>query len=77
VVVVELGDKAVGLLVDAVSDIIAVTEDMRQGTPDTGETVSRSYIESVIMIDQRIIGILSLPAVIPQEQIMKLDLQMA
>lgn len=75
VVVVEMGDKAVGLLVDAVSDIITVTEDMRQVTPDTGEAVSRAYIESLIMINQRIIGILSLTAVIPQEQIQNLELQ--
>lgn len=77
VVVVEMGDKAVGLLVDAVSDIITVTDQMRQITPDTGDAVSRAYVESLIMIDERIIGILSLPAVIPQEQVMQLELQEA
>ena len=33
VVVVECGDKTAGLLVDAVCDIITVTDDMRQDTP--------------------------------------------
>lgn len=77
VVVVEMGDKAVGLLVDAVSDIITVTDQMRQITPDTGDAVSRAYVESLIMLDERIIGILSLPAVIPQEQVAELELQEA
>ncbi|HEX3984832.1 MAG TPA: chemotaxis protein CheW [Acidisoma sp.] len=77
VVVVEMGDKAVGLLVDAVSDIITVTEDMRQVIPDTGDSVSRTYIENLIMTNQRIIGILSLSTVIPQEQISGLELQPA
>lgn len=77
VVVVEMGDKAVGLLVDAVSDIITVTDQMRQITPDTGDAVSRAYVESLIMLDERIIGILSLPAVIPQEQVLALELQQA
>jgi purine-binding chemotaxis protein CheW len=77
VVVVEMGDKAVGLLVDAVSDIITVTDQMRQITPDTGDAVSRAYVESLIMLNDRIIGILSLPAVIPQEQVMALELQEA
>jgi purine-binding chemotaxis protein CheW len=75
VVVVEMGDKAVGLLVDAVSDIITVTDQMRQITPDTGDAVSRAYVESLIMLDERIIGILSLSAVIPQEQVLALEFQ--
>lgn len=77
VVVVEMGDKAVGLLVDAVSDIITVTDQMRQITPDTGDAVSRAYVESLIMINERIIGILSLATVIPQEQLQTLELQHA
>ncbi|GAB0116634.1 chemotaxis protein CheW [Acidisoma sp. 7E03] len=77
VVVIEMGDKAVGLLVDAVSDIITVTDQMRQITPDTGDAVSRAYVESLIMINERIIGILSLSAVIPQEQVAALDLEHA
>jgi purine-binding chemotaxis protein CheW len=75
VVVVETGLRAVGLLVDAVSDIITVTEDMRQLAPETGDTLSRTYIESVIMISQRIIGILSLDTVLPHKQIERLDLE--
>ena len=68
VVVVEWEEKTLGLLVDAVSDIITVTDAMRQPIPDTGDTIARAYVESLVMIDQRIIGILSLPAVIPRPQ---------
>jgi purine-binding chemotaxis protein CheW len=77
VVVVELGDKVVGLLVDAVSDIITVTDDMRQTTPDTGESVSRAYVESLIMINERIIGIISLPAVMPHDPVLEMELEQA
>ncbi|MBW4023930.1 MAG: chemotaxis protein CheW [Proteobacteria bacterium] len=77
VVVVEIGDKVAGLLVDAVSDIITVTDEMRQMTPDTGETVSRAYVESLIMINERIIGILSLTAVMPQDPVLQLELERA
>jgi purine-binding chemotaxis protein CheW len=77
VVVIEMGDKVAGLLVDAVSDIITVTEDMRQMTPDTGDSASRAYVESLIMINERIIGILSLPSVMPQDPVMRLELETA
>jgi purine-binding chemotaxis protein CheW len=77
VVVIEMGDKVAGLLVDAVSDIITVTADMRQMTPNTGESTSRAYVESLIMINERIIGIISLPSVMPQEADLPLELETA
>jgi purine-binding chemotaxis protein CheW len=77
VVVIEMGDKVAGLLVDAVSDIITVTADMRQMTPNTGDATSRAYVESLIMINERIIGIISLASVMPQEADLPLDLETA
>lgn len=75
VVVVESGDTVVGLLVDAVSDIITITDDMRQTTPEIGDSISRAYVECLVMINERIIGILSLPAVIPKEQVLDSTLE--
>ena len=77
VVVIEMGDKVVGLLVDAVSDIITVTDEMRQNTPDTGDSHSRAYVESLIMINERIIGIISLPSVMPQDSVLDHEMDMA
>jgi purine-binding chemotaxis protein CheW len=65
VVVVETGDRVAGLLVDAVCDIITVTDDMRQATPETGSGASREFIEGLIMIDSRIISTVSIPAIMP------------
>jgi len=66
VVVVETGTKVAGLLVDAVCDIITVTDDMRQATPETGSDASREFIEGLIMMDNRIISIVSIPAIMPE-----------
>jgi purine-binding chemotaxis protein CheW len=65
VVVVEAGERVAGLLVDAVCDIITVTDDMRQATPETGSGASREFIEGLIMIDTRIISTVSIPAIMP------------
>ncbi len=64
-VVVEHGDKVAGLLVDAVCDIITVTDDMCQPIPETGTTTSREYIEGLIMMDSRIISILAIAKLMP------------
>ncbi len=77
VIVIEMGDTVAGLLVDAVSDIINVTEDMRQMTPNTGDSASRAYVEGLIMINEKIIGILSLPAVMPQDPVVHRELEVA
>jgi purine-binding chemotaxis protein CheW len=69
VVVVEYGDRAAGLLVDAVCDIITVTEEMRQHTPETGSEMPKSFVEGLVMMESRIISILSVPSVIPDEQL--------
>lgn len=65
VVVVEAGNKTAGLLVDAVCDIITVTDDMRQNIPETGSNSPREYIEGLIMLDSRIISTLSICALMP------------
>jgi len=65
VVVVEDGERVAGLLVDAVCDIITVGEDMRQDTPETGSNESRSFIEGLVMLDNRIVSIISIPALMP------------
>ncbi len=69
VVVVETADQVAGLLVDAVCDIITVTDDMRQETPETGSDASKEYIESLIMMDNRIISIVSIPAIMPEASV--------
>ncbi len=72
VVVVECGERTLGLLVDAVCDIITVTHDMRQNIPETGSDVPKSFVEGLVMMENRIISILSIPALIPAETIQKM-----
>ena len=67
VVVIEDGERVIGLLVDAVSDIITETAEMRQVPPETGSAASREYVEGLLMRDQKIVSVLSIPAVMPKD----------
>ncbi|HEY1857717.1 chemotaxis protein CheW [Acidocella sp.] len=65
IVVVEFGDRVAGLLVDAVCEIFTVTDEMRQATPHAGDGAAREFIEGLLMVGDRIIGIMSIPAIMP------------
>lgn len=77
VVVVEHGSSVAGLLVDAVCDIVTVTDEMRQKTPETGSNVPKSYVQGLVMMDSRIISILSVAAVIPDEKVQAMAEELA
>ncbi|MBC8130929.1 MAG: chemotaxis protein CheW [Rhizobiaceae bacterium] len=66
VVVVQLEERLLGLLVDAVCDIITVTADMVQPTPDVGHQESQDSVSGIIMIDGRIVSILCVPHCFPE-----------
>lgn len=66
VVVVEFDARLIGLLADAVCDIITVTDEMIQPTPDVGDDGGSECLDGMVMIDGRIVGIVALDAILPR-----------
>jgi purine-binding chemotaxis protein CheW len=67
IVVVEANGRVVGLLVDEVCDIITVTDSMRQETPSIEHGASQEFIDGLVMIEERIISVIAINAVVPNE----------
>ena len=65
VVVVEVEGRTVGLLVDAVSDIVTVPADMIQAAPDVGTEAIQDVLRGITDIDGRLVSILAIAAVLP------------
>ncbi|MGI3164908.1 chemotaxis protein CheW [Pseudooceanicola sp. 200-1SW] len=65
IIVVNLNGTLTGLLVDAVSDIVAITEDDLQPPPDISSDPHMSVVRSLTVIDDRMIRVLDLRAVVP------------
>jgi purine-binding chemotaxis protein CheW len=65
VMVAQIGENQVGLLVDAVCDILMVTENMLQEPPNVGERV-REFVSGVMTTDQGIVTLLCLDNVMPE-----------
>lgn len=66
IVVVDVGGRVVGLRVDAVSDILTVPRGSFQPTPDIAADRDQRFIEALTSVDERLIRILDLDAVLPQ-----------
>ncbi|PIE07308.1 MAG: chemotaxis protein CheW [Rhodobacterales bacterium] len=65
IIVVANGERTVGLIVDAVSDILAVTEEEMQPPPDLKADSDHSFISALTIVDDRMIRVLDLNAVLP------------
>lgn len=70
IIVVRCNDGMTGLLVDAVSDIIALSQDDMQPPPDVGTDATGSTIKALSLIDERMVRILELPNVIAKPETM-------
>jgi len=66
IIVVRLGDRMFGMLVDAVSDILSITDDAIQPTPDMNCDRVKSFVRGIITIEERMISQIALDALMPE-----------
>ncbi|HXW72750.1 MAG TPA: chemotaxis protein CheW [Methylocella sp.] len=65
IIVTQIRSQTVGLLVDAVSDILTVTADQIQPTPDVASDMAKSFVQGVLAVEKRMISLISLDNVLP------------
>ncbi|WP_415183595.1 chemotaxis protein CheW [Phaeovulum sp.] len=66
IIVVQVGSQTAGLLVDAVSDILALPRHMLQEPPGLAGDSAHSFIEALTIVEDRMIRVLNLNAVLPK-----------
>jgi len=65
IIVVAIEERTVGLMVDAVSDILAISEEDMQPPPEMPADNERNFVSALTIVDGRMIRILDLNAVLP------------
>lgn len=65
IIVVHIYQQIVGLLVDAVSDILTSSEASMQPTPDIASDMAKTFVKGVYAVDGRMISIITLDSVLP------------
>jgi len=68
IIVVQVERKLIGLLVDAVSDILTVADSVMQPTPEVASEVAKSFVRGVHAIDGRMIGVITLDNVLDADR---------
>ena len=68
IIVVKCNSAMTGLLVDAVNDIIALSEEDMQLPPDIGNETGANTIRALSLIDERMIRVLELENVIAKPE---------
>ena len=66
IIVAQVGDKVLGLLVDAVSDILTVTDTDIQPTPDVASDLARTFVNGVLAVQGRMLSVIGLENVLPE-----------
>jgi purine-binding chemotaxis protein CheW len=66
IIVVQVGERLVGLLVDAVSDILSINPDQIQPTPDVGCDQAKAFIRGLITIDDRMVSEIAVERLLPE-----------
>ena len=66
IIVAQVAKQTIGLLVDAVSDILTIDDDGIQATPDLAPTNQiKAFVRGLLPIEGRMISLLSLDRVLP------------
>jgi purine-binding chemotaxis protein CheW len=68
IIVVRIGARLVGLLVDAVSEVLTATTDMIQPTPDVSCDAVKMFIRGILALDGRMVSWITLDRILPELQ---------
>jgi purine-binding chemotaxis protein CheW len=69
IIVVWIEGQLVGLLVDAVCDIITIDEDGLQATPDVACETVHGFVQGLLTVDDRLVSLIDLKHVLPSLEI--------
>lgn len=63
VVVMSVGEKWVGMLVDAVSDILTIPQNEIHSVPE-GDSIDTELLNGIVTHDNKMVGLIDLPAIV-------------
>ena len=68
IIVVQMNGRLVGLLVDAVSEILAATKDSVQPTPNVACSTVEQFVRGIIALDGKMISWIALEHILPEQE---------
>ncbi|WP_127904424.1 chemotaxis protein CheW [Solirhodobacter olei] len=69
IIIALIGDQTVGLLVESVSDILGISTESIQPTPEIASDSARSFVSGIICVEKRTLRLIDLERLLPQTAI--------
>ncbi len=73
VIILNIQDRVVGMVVDAVSDVISLTADQIKPAPDMGGALNTDYVVGLGTVDERMIILVDIDRLIASEDMGVID----
>ena len=73
IMVVNVHGKTIGIIVDAVSEVLRIAKDQIAPPPPTVAGLGREYLTGLIKLDERLLILLDIDHLLTQEETMSLD----
>ena len=77
IMVVNVGDKTLGLIVDAVSEVLRVTQEQIVPPPPTVTGLGHEYLTGLVKLDNRLLILLNIDRILGDEETAAVDAAMA
>ncbi len=77
VIMAEIEGRTIGLLVDAISDILTIDEAKIQPPPTTNLIIDNQYLDGLVASDERMVALINVSKLFDQDIIEKLSKQQA
>ena len=71
IIVAQVGKRIVGLLVEAVSDILTITDENIQPVPEISSDLAKQYAKGILAFDKRMICMIELDHLFPETYLEK------
>ncbi len=68
IIVAQVNGQIIGLLVDAVSDILTIGDDAIQPPPEVASGRVRNFVQGLLAIEGRMVSFISLDRVLPRPE---------
>jgi len=65
ILVVQIGSQMVGMLVEGVSEILTVSSELIQPTPDIAIQDAKNFVSGIVAVDGRMICLVALDGILP------------
>ncbi len=69
IIVVQLEQRQVGVLVDAVSDILTVSDTLIQPVPDVTSTLVKSFVKGLLAVEGRMVSLIEVESLLPAAEL--------